>query len=84
MSLEYNHAFSKDIVLSVKGNFTYAVNKILEKDEPHYPFSYQYERGGALNRVGPAYIALGLFKDEEDIKNSPSQEAPKPYTICGI
>lgn len=47
MSLEYNHAFSKDIVLSVKGNFTYAVNKILEKDEPHYPFSYQYERGGA-------------------------------------
>lgn len=47
MSLEYNHAFSKDIVLSVKGNFTYAVNKILEKDEPHYPFSYQYERSGA-------------------------------------
>jgi tonB-linked outer membrane protein, susC/ragA family len=78
MSLEYNHAFSKDIVLSVKGNFTYAVNKILEKDEPHYPFSYQYERGGALNRVGPAYIALGLFKDEEDIKNSPSQEAIMP------
>ena len=83
MSLEYNHAFSKDIVLSVKGNFTYAVNKILEKDEPHYPFSYQYERGGALNRIGPAYIALGLFKDEEDIKNSPSQEAIMPNIKTG-
>lgn len=78
MSLEYNHAFSKDIVLSVKGNFTYAVNKILEKDEPSYPYSYQYEKGGPLNRVGPAYIALGLFKDEEDIKSSPSQTSIMP------
>ena len=41
-------------------------------------------RGGALNRVSPTYIALGLFKDREDIKNSPSQEAIMPNIKPGI
>lgn len=53
--------FSKDIVLSVKGNFTYAVNKILEKDEPHYPFSYQYERGGAMNSCRSGLYSAGVI-----------------------
>lgn len=75
MSLEYNHVFNRDVVLSVKGNFTYAHNEVKERDEPNYPFAYQYETGGPLNRVGPAFIANGLFKDEEDIKNSPNQSA---------
>lgn len=75
MSLEYNHVFNRDVVLSVKGNFTYAHNKVMERDEPNYPFDYQFEKGGPLNRVGPAFIADGLFKDEADIKNSPDQSA---------
>lgn len=78
MSLEVNHAFSPDVILSVKGNLTYAVNKLLNMDEPFYRWDYQYAKGGALNRVGPAYIALGLFEDETDIQNSPSQEAIMP------
>lgn len=77
-TLEFNHSFSRDVMLSVKGSFTYAVNEVIERDEPFYPHSYQYEKGGPLNRVGPAYIAIGLFKDEDDVKNSPSQASIMP------
>lgn len=83
MSLEYNHAISKDLVLSVKGNLTYAVNEVLEKDEPHYAWDYQYEKGGPMNRIGPAYVALGLFKDQEDVDSSPSQSAIMPNVMPG-
>lgn len=83
MSLEYNHAISKDLVLSVKGNLTYAVNEVLEKDEPHYAWDYQYEKGGPMNRIGPAYVALGLFKDQEDVDISPSQSAIMPNVMPG-
>lgn len=78
MSLEYNHAFRKDVILSVKGNLTYAVNELVDKDEPFYKWDYQYEKGGPLNRIGPAYIADGLFKDENDIKTSKDQSAVMP------
>lgn len=78
MSLEVNHAFRSDVILSLKGNLTYAVNKLIDRDEPFYEWDYRYEKGGPLNRVGPAYIALGLFKDEDDIQNSPSQTAIMP------
>lgn len=83
MSLEYNHAINKDLVLSVKGNFTYAVNEVIEKDEPHYTWAYQYEKGGPMNRIGPAYVALGLFKDEEDIAGSPDQSSIMPNVLPG-
>ncbi len=78
LTLEYNQAFTKDIILSLKGSVTYAVNTVVDRDEPFYPFDYQYERGGPLNRVGPAYIALGLFEDQDHIDNSPSQSAIMP------
>ena len=78
MSLVYNHAITPDLILSVRGNMTFAVNKVLAKDEPYYKWDYQYEKGGALNRVGPAYMALGLFKDQEDVDTSPSQVAIMP------
>lgn len=28
-----------------------------------------------MNRIGPAYVALGLFKDQDDIDSSPDQSA---------
>ena len=72
MSLEYNHAFRPDILLSVRGNFTYAANKLIEKDEPRQLFAYQSEIGLPLN-MPYGLVAEGLFKDEEDIANSPRQ-----------
>lgn len=74
LNVEYNKAFSKDLVVSLKGSFTYAKNELLEADEPVYPDneSYRSEVGKPLNRY-TGLIALGLFKDEDDVKNSPEQ-----------
>ena len=63
------------ILLTFKGTFTYAKNTLIFRDEPDYEWDYQYERGGPMNRIGPAYIALGLFKDQDDIDSSPDQSA---------
>ena len=34
ISVDYNKAFSKDLILSLRGTFTYAHNEIVEMDEP--------------------------------------------------
>lgn len=72
MSLDYNHAISKDFIISAKGTFTYAKNEYVEIDEPDYEFAYMSQVGSPLNQY-KGYIALGLFKDQEDIDNSPQQ-----------
>lgn len=74
LNVEYNKAFSKDFVVSLKGSFTYAKNELLDADEPVYPENeaYRSEVGKPLNRY-TGLIALGLFKDEEDVANSPEQ-----------
>lgn len=70
LSLEYNHAFNKDLILQVKGNFTYAANELIEKDEPQQLYAYQSEIGRSLD-TPYGLISDGLFKDENDIKTSP-------------
>ena len=74
LNVEYNKAFSKDLVVSVRGSFTYAKNELLEADEPVYPENeaYRSEVGKPLNRY-TGLIALGLFEDEADVANSPEQ-----------
>lgn len=73
ISVDYNKAFSKDLILSLRGTFTYAHNEIVEMDEPKYKWAYQYKAGHPINSI-QCLIADGLFRDEEDIANSPSQD----------
>ena len=73
ISVDYNKAFSKDLILSLRGTFTYAHNEIVEMDEPKYKWAYQYKAGHPINSIN-CLIADGLFRDEEDIANSPSQD----------
>ena len=55
------------------GNFAYTRNKILEMDEPQMEYEYRMRTGHPLGqRFG--LIALGLFKDQEEIDNSPEQK----------
>ena len=74
LNIEYNKAFSRDLIASLKGSFTYAKNTLLEADEPSYPEeeAYRSEIGKPLNRY-TGLIAMGLFKDEADVENSPEQ-----------
>lgn len=70
-----NFAFNKELgnlSVTVRGNITYSNNKILEYDEPNAVYQYQLKKGHRVNQA-TGLIATGLFKDYEDIRNSPKQ-----------
>lgn len=58
------------VEFEVRGNFTVTKNKILDYDEPNYKYPYLAKKGKGLE-VTYGYVALGYFKDEADIANSP-------------
>ncbi|MFV0591737.1 MAG: SusC/RagA family TonB-linked outer membrane protein [Draconibacterium sp.] len=62
-----------EVDLTFRSNITYSRNEITEKDEENNVYPYQMEEG---YRVGQAkgLIALGLFEDYDDIRNSPAQQ----------
>jgi len=67
---------------SIRANFTYARNKIIEDDTAHALYDYQNSRGTYANSwLG--YVALGLFQSQEEIDNSPKQELGS-YTVGDI
>ena len=71
-NISYRHDFSKDMSLTVRGNFTYARNDIKHWDENAPAYPYQEVSGYPYNRV-VGLQALGLFKDQHDIDTSPIQ-----------
>jgi len=62
-----------NVDITVRGNMTFSKNEVLEKDEENNVYSYQYERGYRVDQQ-KGLIALGLFKDYDDIRTSPKQE----------
>lgn len=62
-----------EVNLTVRGNMTYSKNEILERDEAYNVYDYQMEKGHRVDQAR-GLIALGLFKDYDDIRNSPKQE----------
>ncbi|MDR3061254.1 MAG: TonB-dependent receptor [Dysgonamonadaceae bacterium] len=71
VSLSYTDRIG-NVKYGISGMVTYATNKILEMGEAQKLYPYQMATGHPLeNRFG--YIALGLFKSEEEIANSPKQ-----------
>lgn len=64
-SLEINKSFGKDFFLSVRGNFTYAKNKIIEYDEPEsLKQTTRSHTGQSLNQYY-GLTAIDLFQDED-------------------
>ncbi|MCL2511966.1 MAG: SusC/RagA family TonB-linked outer membrane protein, partial [Bacteroidales bacterium] len=72
-----NAAFVKDVAqnisFAVRGNFTYSRNIVQNWEEAYQKYPYQ-ERSGYPVYAIRGYQALGLFKDEDDIKYSPAQK----------
>jgi TonB-linked SusC/RagA family outer membrane protein len=62
-----------DVGITLRGNMTYSKNEVLERDEENKAYPYQYDRGYRVDQQ-KGLIALGLFKDYDDIRNSPRQE----------
>lgn len=71
MGIDYKDKIG-DLRFNVRGNFTYARNKVLNRDEPNYKYPYQ-QKAGQANWQQTGYIAMGLFKDQEDIDSWPKQ-----------
>ena len=59
--------------LTVRGNMTYSKSLIGDYDEENSVYPYQNQHGYRVGQVR-GLIAEGLFKDYDDIRNSPKQE----------
>ncbi len=70
--IEANNSYSSGLFYSVRGNLTYARNKIIKNDEATQVWAYQSAIGRPLGQ-SLALVALGLFETEEEIQNSPKQ-----------
>lgn len=62
-----------DVNLTIRGNMTYSKNEILERDEAYNVYAYQMDEGHRVDQAR-GLVALGLFKDYDDIRNSPRQD----------
>ena len=80
--LEIKNTTKKGFFYSIRGNFTYAHNTIIEDDTPEALFDYQNSRGQSVGRL-MGYVAEGLFQSQEEIDNSPVQELGS-YTVGDI
>jgi TonB-linked SusC/RagA family outer membrane protein len=68
----YNQKFG-EVEVTMRGNITYTRNKILEYDEEADALPYKLTSGYRLEQA-KGLIAIGLFEDYDDIRNSPKQE----------
>lgn len=71
-TVELNNRINK-FQYKLYGNFTFTRNKIIEMDEPEREWENRMRTG---HRYGQQFglVSLGLFKDQEEIDNSPEQK----------
>ena len=68
----YTQRIGKDFIFTLRGNLTYAYNKVLKYDEAANALYYRMTQGYKWEQ-NRGLIALGLFKDEAEIASSPTQ-----------
>ncbi len=68
----YALALGKDVSFTFRGNFTYSKNNVLNWEEANPKYPYQEVSGYPYGTIR-GYHAIGLFKDQDDVENSPSQ-----------
>ena len=71
-ALEFKNQTTSGVFYSLRANFSYAHNEIIENDTPLPKYDYLDSRGHPIDQPF-GLIALGLFKDDEEIANSPKQ-----------
>ena len=72
VELTHNYKVNKDFSYSVKGNFSFARNKILEKGTGDGTLLYQRDEGYSIDMF-KKYVTLGYFQTYDEIEKSPSQ-----------
>ncbi|WP_223678116.1 SusC/RagA family TonB-linked outer membrane protein [Flavobacterium hibisci] len=74
LAVTFNKQLNQDWYTELRGNFTFATNKILVFDEINFPANMRYRSRVGQNfdqRYG--YIAERLFVDQNEVDNSPKQ-----------
>lgn len=71
-NLSFHHNFNQDLGMTVRGNWTIARNEVTYWEQAGVIYPYQSYTGVPYG-VSRGLIALGLFKDQEDIASSPVQ-----------
>src|SRR3546814_15122556 len=71
-NISYNTQVNEDFGFTVRGNFTYSKNVVQNWEQAYMEYSYLEYNGFPYNSIR-GYQALGLFKDEDDVKYSPKQ-----------
>ncbi len=82
ISLNYSDDVSKNLFVSLIGNFTYSKNKFDAYEEPEYANPWSYRVGQPIKQ-GWGYIAERLFVDEEEVRSSPIQKFGSTPTMAG-
>ena len=82
VSLDLRNQTKSGFYYAFSSRFTFSRNIWVEDDKPYKALAYQNSRGNSLNE-SYGYIALGLFQNQNEINNSPSQTALKPNTAPG-
>ncbi|WP_200975989.1 TonB-dependent receptor [Echinicola sp. 20G] len=78
LTLAYNQSFSQDLMVSTRGTFTFARNKILEIDEPNRLYPYLSRVGQPINQLW-GLQAERLFIDQAEIDASSTQTFSGQY-----
>ena len=73
-NISYTQDFGRDFTLTLRGNFTYTANMVKTWEEAFQKYAYQEKADKPYNFYS-GYIALGLFRDEDDVKYSPDQSS---------
>jgi len=68
----FTHTLNENSNFTLRGNFTYSKNEVLNWEEAYLEYPY-LERSGFPHNSIRGYQSLGLFKDLDDIKYSPLQ-----------
>lgn len=71
-NIAYTKDITKEMSFTIRGNYTYSRNNVQHWEEANPPYPYQEASGYPYGTIR-GYHAIGLFKDWDDINNSPSQ-----------
>lgn len=73
-NISYFHKINKDMNFTVRANYTWSQNIVDYFEENKLAYDYQSVTGRPFGLLR-GYISEGLFKDKDDIANSPDQTA---------
>lgn len=78
LELGYQNRIGTNFSYNIKGNYSFAKNKIVFLDEPANLYSYQNATGNSIG-IPRVYEWIGYYKDQADIDASPKPSSrPQP------